>query len=100
IDDDADTLIPDPITKPKYFNTKVLKVGSKGKEVTMLQEVLIFEGLLNIKKATDYFGGLTRVAVIKLQEKYKDQILKPAGLKVGTGIVSTLTNLWLNKNYN
>jgi hypothetical protein len=99
IDDEDAILIPNNGTKPKYINFKVLKVGSRGKEVQMLQEVLMYEGLLSIKQSTQYFGGLTRAAVVKLQEKYRDDILKPGGFKSGTGIAATLTNLFLNTKY-
>lgn len=100
IDNEDEVIKPDPIAeKPIYFNTKNLTVGAKGKEVTMLHEVLIYEGLINIKKPTGYFGGLTRAAVIKLQDKYKNEILTPIGLKKGTGYVGSLTNDFLNKKY-
>ena len=99
VDDDSEIIQPEPTTKPKYFNTKPLKVGSTGAEVKMLQAVLIYEGLLKIKSPTGTFGGLTRKAVIAFQEKYADEILKPAGLKKGTGYVGQLTNLKLNNLY-
>ena len=99
IDDTDEIITPITIDKPKYFNTKPLKVGSTGAEVKMLQAVLIYEGLLKIKAPTGYFGGLTRSAVVKLQEKYADDILKPVSLKSGTGYVGKLTNLFLNTKY-
>ncbi len=99
IDDEDEILKPEPITKPKYSSNKALQVGSVGVEVKALQSILIYEGVLNIKAPTGYFGGLTRTAVVKLQEKYKDEILKPANLKSGTGYVGTLTNKFLNAKY-
>ena len=99
IDDEDEIIKPDPIAQPKYKNLKHLNVGARGDEVTQLQNVLIFEGLLKIKAPTGYFGGLTMAAVIKLQEKYKDEILKPANLKKGTGYMGELTNQFLNKKY-
>lgn len=99
VDDDSDIIKPEPIIKPVYANLKPLQVNSKGKEVEMLQSVLIYEGILKIKAPTGVFGGLTRKAVIALQEKYTTEILKPAGLKKGTGYVGTLTNVFLNKKY-
>lgn len=99
IDDDNYAIEPEIISKPKYNNTKPLKVGDRGEEVKALQAVLIYEGLLNIKTSTGFFGGLTRASVIKLQEKYASEILRSARLKSGTGYVGTLTNKWLNKKY-
>lgn len=99
IDDEDEILVPLPIEKPKYNNTKVLSVGSTGAEVKMLQAVLIYEGLLNIKTPTGYLGGLTRKGIIALQEKYKQDILVPGGLKAPTGIAGKLTNTFLNKKY-
>ena len=99
IDDEDEILIPEPIAKPKYVNFKPLKVGTTSPAVKMLQEVLIYEGLLKIKAPTNYFGGLTLKAVKALQEKYRTEILVPAGLKSATGYVGTLTNLFLNTKY-
>jgi len=99
LDDSNEVIVPNPVQKPVYANSVTLKVGSSGKAVTDLQSVLIYEGLLKIKAPTGVFAGLTRKAVIALQEKYRDQILKPAGLKVGTGIVASLTNKFLNEKY-
>ncbi len=99
IDDEDEVIQPEPSDKPVYKNIKHLTVGSRGDEVTALQKVLIYEGVLKIKAPTGYFGGLTMAAVVKLQEKYKDEILKPANLKKGTGYVGELTNQFLNKKY-
>lgn len=99
IDDESDIMQPITIEKPKYFNTKTLQIGDNNDAVKSLQAVLIYEGLLKIKAPTGFFGGITRKAVIALQEKYKDEILTPAGLKVGTGYVGKLTNLFLNNKY-
>lgn len=100
IDDENEVVQPVPVQKPVYRNNKVLKVGSTGAEVKMLQEVLIYEGLLKIKAPTGTYAGMTRAAVVKLQEKYRAEILTPLGLKAGTGIIANATNKFLNAKYN
>lgn len=100
LDDDSELLTPEPIAvRPKFAQLKGMKVGDKGENVKQLQAVLIYEKKLNIKTPTGVYGGLTRQAVIKLQEKYADEILKPVGLRFGTGIVGKATLTFLNKKY-
>jgi len=74
-----------------------LKIGSRGDEVRRLQNLLIKEGVYPEKLATGFFGPLTRMAVIKFQEKYADEILKPLGLTSGTGFVGPRTRAKLNQ---
>ena len=68
-------------------------------EVRCLQEFLknqsseIYpEGLI-----TGNFLNLTQAAVIRFQEKYKEEILIPLGLEKGTGYVGTLTRAQINQ---
>ncbi|MBI5732789.1 carboxypeptidase regulatory-like domain-containing protein [Candidatus Jorgensenbacteria bacterium] len=77
------------------FN-RILKVGSRGNDVKLLQETLIREGVYPESIVTGYFGNLTKLAVIRFQEKYLDQILKPVGLASGTGVVGNATRAKLN----
>ena len=85
--------------RPKFTFTRVLKVGSTGHDVKALQKILVYEDCMTIKEPTEYFGGMTRAGVVKLQEKYTGEILKPLGLSKGTGLVGKATITWLNKKY-
>jgi len=100
LDNDDEKLIPEPIAvRPIFAVTVPMKVGSTGANVKQLQEVLIYEGLLNIKAPTGSYFGLTRQAVIKLQEKYRAEILTPVGLRFGTGIIGASSLKFLNSKY-
>ncbi len=75
-----------------------LKLGSQGKEVEELQKCLKkFQDIYPQGEVSGYFGPKTREAVIKFQEKYKDEILKPFGLERGTGEVKEATRKKLNE---
>lgn len=100
LDNESDIIKPvNNDVRPVFAVTTPMKVGDKGPNVKQLQAVLIYEGLLNIKTATGFFGGLTKASVIKLQNKYKSDILTPVGLKIGTGLVGKSTLSFLNKKY-
>src|SRR3989344_9039734 len=72
-----------------------LSFGSRGEDVLQLQKTLnknpetqIAEtGLGSPGQETSYFGYLTKNAIIKLQNKFKSEILDPIGLSQGTGFV-------------
>jgi hypothetical protein len=84
--------------------TRYLEVGSKGTDVTELQQFLNEEGYAvassgpgSAGNETDYFGALTKNALIKFQDAESAEILAPAGLKSGTGIFGYYTMLAVNK---
>jgi peptidoglycan hydrolase-like protein with peptidoglycan-binding domain len=85
------------------FNTD-LKMGYTSADVAELQKILNLEsstavalsGLGSKGNETEYFGELTRKAVIRFQEKYRSEILTPNGLLSGTGFVGNSTRRKLN----
>ncbi len=70
-----------------------LKQGSTGPNVLALQQflnmspdtVVASSGPGSPGNETSYFGGLTRAAVNKFQQKYAAQVLAPVGLSTPTG---------------
>jgi hypothetical protein len=67
------------------------------REVRCLQEFLKDQGFYPEGLITGNFLSLTRAAVIRFQEKYKDEILMPLGLKRGTGYVGERTRIKINQ---
>lgn len=82
-----------------------LKLGTTSGDVRELQKILNLSpetaipgsGIGSKGQETNYFGNLTRAAVVRFQEKYRDEILVPNGLTVGTGYVGPATLVMLNK---
>lgn len=79
-------------TKNKGNFTKDLWFGLKDAEVKALQQSLNqlgFElsksGAGSAGSETEYFGPLTKAALIKFQEAHKKEVLSPYGLTSGTG---------------
>jgi len=101
-----DSLIGGQNKQCHTFNTN-LGVGDQGSEVSALREYLDQEGTL-LGSADDEIRppgtsiGFTKyvaAAVTGFQEKYRDDILTPAGLKSGTGYLGPKTRAKLNRLY-
>jgi hypothetical protein len=82
------------------FNVN-LKMGDSGYEVSNLYSALFKNGLVEERSSnfTNNFDEYVASAVSGFQEKYRDEILTPVGLKHGTGFVGKLTRAKLNKLY-
>lgn len=82
-----------------YRFTVNLEYGQKGDDVRYLQVFLKAQGLEIYPEGlvTGYFGPLTQAAVIRFQEKYRDDILAPWEITEGTGFVGKTTRVKLNE---
>lgn len=75
-----------------------LEKNDEGAEIRALQVCLgKFPDIYPEKEVTGYFGAKTEKAVIRFQEKYREEILAPWGFDEGTGIVSETTRKKLNE---
>jgi len=76
-----------------YTFTQNFSMGDSGAEVKNLQMFLNMDPLTRVAASgagspgneTEYFGSLTKSAVIKFQNQYSADILAPVGLNAGTG---------------
>ena len=85
---------------PAVFKfTKLLKYGQTSEEVKNLQRFLKARGADIYPEGivSGWFGPLTKKAVIRFQEKYVGEILKPWGLMKGTGLVGKTTRDKINE---
>ena len=82
-----------------------LQQGARGAEVRELQQILNRDPETQVAKSglgspgneTEYFGALTKNAVMRFQQKYVNEILAPAGLSRPTGFVGTRTRAALRR---
>lgn len=78
------------------FKATLIK-GSQGAEVIELQKCLAKDAEIYPEaEVSGIFGNKTKQAVIRFQEKYREDILAPADLKNGNGEVKALTRKKLN----
>lgn len=86
------------ILESSFSFTQNLTLKNQSNDVTELQKCLAKDKSVYPEGVVSgYFGVKTKVAVIKFQEKYKDEILVPAGLDRGNGEVKPLTRKKLNE---
>lgn len=75
-----------------------LAFGDEGEEVKDLQRCLsLFSDIYPQAKISGYFGKETKEAVMRFQEKYKEEILIPAGLEEANGVVRVKTREKINQ---
>jgi|GEM_PF-1579314 len=82
-----------------------LREGDTGEDVLLLQKFLNNDRDTQISEIgsgspgneTRYFGRVTKNAVMRLQDKYKDEILVPAGQLTATGFVGFWTRQVLQR---
>lgn len=91
-------IIPVPASSCSSITVN-LSYGQSGQLVKCLQEFLKIQGadIYPEGLVTGYFGELTKVAVIRFQEKYKSEILTPWEISSGTGFVGQTTRAKINQ---
>lgn len=90
------------VKKPTFEFKSELSKESQNKEVLELQKCLSSPpaggpDIYPEGEISGYFGAKTEKAVIRFQEKYAEEILKPYGYTKGTGTVGKSTRAKLNQ---
>jgi len=91
-----------PFAEPftKYLNYKQTDADVKRLQILLNSDPdtkLTDSGVGSSDKETNYFGPLTKSAVIKFQEKYAADILSPWNLIRGTGFIGKTTLAKINE---
>ncbi|MES2059698.1 MAG: LamG-like jellyroll fold domain-containing protein [Patescibacteria group bacterium] len=101
------------VQTPPTTNTQIsssrflrpLKLGAVGADVKQLQIFLNTHGSVispsgpgSVGNETSFFGNATKAALKKFQEIHAKDILVPAGLKSGNGVLGPFTLAFLNQN--
>ena len=98
--------VPTPkVVGTPFVFTSNLKLGMKGNDVKQLQIFLNQRLDVPLAKSgagspgneTDFFGPLTKAAVIRYQEQHAQDILAPWNLTKGTGFVGRTTRAKINE---
>lgn len=94
------TINPNPVPLScRIFNNNLFYGMTNNSEVSCLQKFLKDQGLEIYPEGliTGNFLGLTKIAVIRFQEKYAAEILFPLGLEAGTGFIGSATRVKINE---
>ena len=91
--------------KPDFRFNRNLFISNRDPEVKLLQEFLNSSGFKLTDadepgapgRETNFFGRLTKAAIIKFQENYDEEILKPLDLTKGTGYFGPSSRKMANK---
>ncbi|MEZ4113960.1 MAG: peptidoglycan-binding protein [Candidatus Paceibacterota bacterium] len=103
VEDNIVNTEPMPNPTPDNALTKDLWYGIKDLEVKILQKSLNKLGFSlaetgpgSLGSETNFFGPLTRSALIKFQEKYSEKVLAPYNLDKGTGYFGEYSRSTMN----